>query len=187
MRGIHAYADDKKINVIPNNMEQYISFSVGSLRFLDSNQFMLSSISKLAANLREFPHLEELFPQVWNGFEREDLALLARKGVYPYSYVDSFERFQETQLPPKAALFNDLTGEDISDEDYSHAQQVWNTFGCQSLQDYHNLYLLTDALLLADIFEQFCKTCIETYNLNPAHYHTASGVGCCFEVYKSET
>ena len=176
MRGIHEYADKKKINVIPNNLERYVSFSLGPLRFLDSYQFMSSSLSALANNLEDFPHLEELFPSIWNGFVKEDLKLLTRKGVYPYCYMDSFNKFQETSLPPKQAFHSDLTGEDISNEDYNHAKQVWSTFHCQSLQDYHDLYLLTDTLLLADIFENFRKTCINTYNLDPAHYYTVPGL-----------
>ena len=176
MRGIHQYAEEKKINVIPNNLERYVSFSLGSLRFLDSFQFMASSLGTLAANLEDYPHLEELFPGVWGDFDEGGLKLLSRKGVYPYSYMDTFSKFQETSLPSKEAFFSDLTGEAISNEEYAHAQRVWDTFRCQSMQDYHDLYLLTDTLLLADIFEQFRKTCLETYNLDPAHYYTAPGL-----------
>ena len=120
MRGIHEYAEDKKINVIPNNLERYVSFSLGSLRFLDSFQFMPSSLSQLATNLEDYPHLKELFSQVWE--VQGDLQLLTRKGVYPYDYSDSFQKFQKTQLPPKEAFYSDLTGEDCSDKDYDHAQ-----------------------------------------------------------------
>ena len=81
MRGINEYAEDKKINVIPNNMERYVSFSLGSLRFLDSFQFMPSSLSKLTSNLKDYPHLKQLFPQVWD--VQGDLQLLTRKCVYP--------------------------------------------------------------------------------------------------------
>ena len=96
--------------------------------------------------------------------------------MFPYSYLDSFQKFQETSLPPKEAFYNDLTGEDISDEDYNHTQQVWERFQCQTFQDYHNLYLLTDVLLLADLFENVRIICLETYDLDPAHYYTAPGL-----------
>ena len=171
-----SYAEDKKINVIPNNMERYVSFLLDSLRFLDSFQFMPSSLSKLTSNLEDYPYLKELFPQFWD--VQGDLQLLTRKDFYPYSYVDSFQKFQETQLPPKEAFYSDLTGEDCSDKDYDHAQQVWTTFGCRSLQDYHNLYLLTDTLLLTDVFENFHTICLETYELDPAHYYTVQGLAC---------
>ena len=176
MRGIHEYAVNMDIKPIPNNMERYVAFSLGSLRFLDSFQFMASSLSSLASNLEDYPHLKELFAVDWIDVEEEDLKLLTRKGVYPYDYMDTFSKFQETSLPDKTAFFSDLTGENLSDEEYSYAQQVWSTFCCQSMQDYHDLYLLTDVLLLADIFEQFRKTCLETYTLDPAHYFTAPGL-----------
>ena len=82
--------------------------------------------------------------------------LLCQKGVYPYSHIKNFEVFEETCLPPKEAFRNDLTGEDISSEKYEFAQGVWSSMGCNTLGDYHDLYLYQDILLLADIFEQSC-------------------------------
>ena len=82
--------------------------------------------------------------------------LLCQKGVYPYSHIKNFEVFEETCLPPKEAFRNDLTGEDISSEKYEFAQRVWSSMGCNTLGDYHDLYLYQDILLLADIFEQSC-------------------------------
>lgn len=102
--------------------------------------------------------------------------LLLRKGVYPYDYMDSFERLQETQLPPKEVFFSTLTGEHISEEDYDHAQRVWEAFGCKTMRDYHDLYLETDVILLTDVFENFRKICMEHYGLDPAHYYTAPGL-----------
>ncbi|VDI78522.1 Hypothetical predicted protein [Mytilus galloprovincialis] len=97
------------------------------------------------------------------GQKSHNLDLLLRKGVYPYDYMDSFERLQETQLPPKEAFFSTLTGEHISDEDYAHAQKVWEAFGCKTMRDYHDLYLETDVVLLTDVFENFRKICMEQY------------------------
>ena len=64
----------------------------------------------------------------------------------------------------------------ITDEEYAHAKEVWATFGCQNLGDYHDLYLATDVLLLADVFENFRKVCQEKYGLDPAHYYSAPGL-----------
>ena len=179
MQGIHRYADGKKrIRVIPNTMEKYVSFQLGNLRFLDSLQFLGpgSSLETLAKNLTEFPHLEEQFPQVWSFGKAEDLNLLKQKGVYPYSYVKNFQVFEESCLPPKVAFRNDLTGEDISQENYAFAQQVWNTLNCENLGEYHDVYLYQDIFLLADIFEQFRQVCLKNYELDPAHYYTVPGM-----------
>ena len=114
--------------------------------------------------------------------------LLARKGVYPYDYVTSIEQLKETKLPPKEAFYSKLYDEEISDEDYQHALNVWNTFKCQTLQDYHDLYLKTDVLLLADVFENFRKTSLKYYKLDPCHYYTVPGLAwdACLKVTKQE-
>ena len=75
-----------------------------------------------------------------------------RKCVYPYDYVDSMKTLDETSLPPKQAFYSKLTDESITDEDYQHAQTVWKEFNIESMKDYHNLYTLSEVLLLADIF-----------------------------------
>ena len=102
--------------------------------------------------------------------------LLTPKGVYPYDYVSSIERFSETQLPPKSEFYSRSNDADISDADYQHALNVWNTFQCQTIRDYNDLYLKSDVLLLADVFESFRKTCFRHYNLDPAHYYTSPGL-----------
>ena len=90
--------------------------------------------------------------------------------------MDSWERFAETQLPPEASFYSKLTGNHISDEDYAHTQNVWETFDCHNLGDYCDLYCRTDVLLLADVFEAFRKTCMKQYSLDPAHYYTSPGL-----------
>ena len=98
------------------------------------------------------------------------------KGVYPYEYMDSFERFQEPQLPPKDAFYSSLTEEDISKTDYTHAQRVSNHFNMTDHGDYHNFYLLTNVFLLADMFENFRDVCFQHYGLDPAHDYTSHGL-----------
>ena len=113
---------------------------------------------------------------------------MTRKGVYPYDYVTSIHKLKETKLPPKEAFYSLLYNEEISDEDYQHAHNVWNTFNCQTLQDYHDLYLKSDVLLLADVFENFRKTCLKYYKLDPCHYYTAPGLAwdACLKLTKQE-
>ena len=101
--------------------------------------------------------------------------LLLRKGVYPYEYMDSWERFNET-LPDKKAFYSELNLEDITDKDYAHAQKVFEEFKLKNLGDYHDLYVQSDTLLLADVFENFRNKCIEIYELDPAHFLSAPGL-----------
>ena len=115
----------------------------------------------------------QIFNQNLNRVIKHNTSLLTRKGCYPYDYVSSIDKLKETKLPSKEAFYSKLYDEDISEEDYQRAIQVWNTFNCQSLQDYHDLYLKCDVLLLADVFENFRKTCLKHYKLDPCHYYTA--------------
>ena len=93
---------------------------------------------------------------------------MLRKGVYPYDYVDFMKKLDETSLPPKEAFYSKLTNEGITDEDYQHVQTVWKEFNIESMKDYHNLYNLSDVLLLADIFGNFRNMCMNHYGLDLA-------------------
>ena len=158
------------LSCIPSTEEKYISFSkkikVGEyfsrkmgkpfpvkfeIRFIDCLKFLQTSLANLVSNLQpsDFKNLNRVI--------KNDTSLLRRKGVYPYYYVSSIHVFKETKLPSKDLFYSKLNGEEISEEDYQHAINVWNTFNCQTLQDYHDLYLKSDILLLADVFEKFKK------------------------------
>ena len=128
--GVSEAVQNQKISCIPNNMEKYMSFSIGQLQFIDSLQFMNSSLDRLSANLQT----EDLI-MTSRGVSDSELALIRRKGVYPYEYMNSYERFDEIKLPPKKALYSQLSREHISDADYQHGQQVWSAFRCQTLGD----------------------------------------------------
>ena len=174
----HAYKNKRgeechmNINCIPNNMEKYLAFMLGNhLVFLDSLQFMNSSLDNLIKNLPD-----EAFKYTKQEFEKEQFNLMKRKGIYPYDHMDSFDRFNETQLPEKQDFYSILNNEHISDEQYKHAQNVWNTFNLKTMGDYHDLYLKSDILLLADVFENFRKTCLQYYKLDPCHYFTSPGL-----------
>ena len=179
----------RELNCIPSTEEKYISFSKKikvdeykskrtgemvslyfEIRFIDSFKFLQTSLANLVGNLQpdDFHNTKEIFG--------ENTDLLTRKGVYPYDYVSSIEKLSETQLPPKEEFYSKLNDEDITDDDYQHANKVWNTFKCQTIRDYHDLYLKSDVLLLADVFENFRATCLKHYNLDPAHYFTSPGL-----------
>ncbi|XP_068685106.1 uncharacterized protein [Montipora foliosa] len=100
---------------------------------------------------------------------------MSQKGVYPYDFMDSFDKFNE-KLPPKEEFYSILNDEDITDDQYKHAQNVWNTFDLKNMGEYHDLYLKSDILLLADVFENFRKTCLQYYKLDPCHYFTSPGL-----------
>ena len=165
-----------EIPVIAQNMEKYISFDFRCFRFLDSFSFLPSSLSTLVENLAKDDPLFSKFPSVRSNFEMNKLPLLIRKGVYPYTFVDGADKFLLNELPPKDAFFNDLRQEAISDADYAHAQLVWDEFDCQTLGEYHDLYLKLDVLLLSDCFESFRTTCMVGYELDPCHYYTSPGL-----------
>ena len=98
--------------------------------------------------------------------------MLLRKGVYPYGYMDSWERFNETSLPSKKVFYSELTLEDISARVYEHPQKVFKEY-CKDMGGYHDLYVQTDTVLLADIFEKFKENCIEIYGLDPSYFYSA--------------
>ena len=102
--------------------------------------------------------------------------LLLRKGVYPYEYMDSWEKFNETSLPSKEDFYSNLNMEDIDDIDYRHGNNVFKGFKLENLGDYHDLYVQSDTLLLADVFENFRDMCIKVYELDPAHFVSLPGL-----------
>ena len=90
--------------------------------------------------------------------------------------MDSWERFDEHHYQIKKAFFSELSLEDITDKDYTHAQKVFQEFKLKTLGDYHHLYVQSNTLLLADIFENFRNKCIEIYELDLAHFLSAPGL-----------
>ena len=113
--------------------------------------------------------------QFCNG-DLNKFVLLLRKGVYPYEYMDSWERFDETSLPDKKAFYSELYLEDITDKEYVYAQKVFEELKLKILGDYHDLCVQSNTLLLADVFENFRNKCIEIYELDPAHFLSAPGL-----------
>ena len=96
--------------------------------------------------------------------------LLLRKGVYPYEYIDNWERFNETSLLNKELFYSNLNMENIEDISYRHDNNAFKIFKLNNLGEYHDLYVQSDTLLLADVFENFRNKCLEVYELDPAHF-----------------
>ena len=159
----------KEVKCVANNMEKYITISVDGLRFIDSLNFLQGSLDSLVkATPKE---ALKITSTISNGSD-----LLYKKGIYPYEYMDSFEKFNETSLPKKEDFYSKLNDENITEDEYAHAKTVWETFKCKTLGDYHDLYVKTDVALLADVFENFRKLCLQQYGLDPAHYFTSPGL-----------
>ena len=100
-----------EIKCIPTNTEKYISFSLGNLRFIDSVNFLQSSLDKLVKGSEEFPIMQKIVA------EEDKRQLLLKKGIYPYEYMDSFEMFDETKLPEKEKFYSSLSGKGITEEE----------------------------------------------------------------------
>ena len=103
-------------------------------------------------------------------------SFLLRKGVYPYEYMDNWERFDETSLPNKESFSSNLNKENTGDIDYRHGNNVFKRFKLKNLGEYHDLYVQSDTLLLADVFENFRNTCLEAYELDHAHFLSLPGL-----------
>ena len=179
------------------NTDKYISFIVPfkkvindkeikhRIRISDSCRFMRDSLSNLVDNLLELKIKEinndVLIKRFYNTYQlsKNDInksKLLLRKGVYPYEYKDSWKRFNETELPSKDKFYSTLNLEDISDDDYTHAINVRNTFNINNLGEYHDLYVKLDTALLGDIFENFRNKSIEIDKVDPAYFLTSPGL-----------
>jgi hypothetical protein len=156
-----------KISCIPNNMEKYMSFSFGQLRFIDSLQFLNSSLETLADNLSEDQFV--ISDKFGMGFD-------GRKGVFPYEWLDGWDKFDCTELPPKEAFYSQIRQSHISDAEYNRAQTVWKKHNIKNMGEYHDLYLKNDVMLLADVFEMFRDTSMKNYGLDPANYFTSPGM-----------
>ena len=181
--------EKENIKCIPNNEEKYITFTktiiagqytnkkgeeknkTFDIVFKDSLKFMSSSLGALVNNLPK-----NGFKNISKYYTPEEVELIKQKGFYPYEFMDTEEKFNDTKLPPQEAFYSKLSGKGITEKNYKHAWNVWNTFKMKTFKDYHKLYNETDVLLLADVFENFRNLCLKIYGLDPVYYFTAPGL-----------
>ena len=186
------------ISAIPNNEERYISFSkkikVGEykkddeikpilfeIRFLDTFAFMGTSLCNLVENLKknvdDITELRNIYKNTSDYFkDDEQFKLMIKKGIYPYDFIDNYNKMYTTILPTQDKFYSKLNESECDDKDYLTAQIVWDKFKCEKFLDYHNIYLISDVLLLNDVWENFRKTCFKIYGLDTSYYYTSPGL-----------
>ena len=166
------------LNCIPQSTEKFLSLlvyikdSVG-LRFIDSLQFLNTSLAKLAQNLTDTPHLDSITTMP------DYIKSSASKSVFPYSYIDSFTRLEEqrSSLPPISDFFDFLTQQvNITQDDHNTAARVYKDCNCNCLKDYMLLYMKLDIYLLADIFESFRAAALSEDSLDPLNFYSIPGL-----------
>jgi len=149
------------------NVEERKKYKEGFEEFLSYSDKRRFNEYRLYIAQKNFPALFDHYRK--EGFDDSVIELLSRKGVYPYEYVDTVEKFNEG-FPGIEAFYNGLTKQSISQEEYEYAVSVYNMFNCSSFRDYHKLYLETDVLLLRDIMKHFQRGMIENFYLDPFHF-----------------
>jgi hypothetical protein len=191
-----------KVGEYPNKDKQTKPIMY-EIRFIDSFAFMATSLDKLSGNLRnkqicncnkspskihkhvceptilfDTPTLRKNFEAMSSEFPNDEHFLaMTEKGIYPYDYIDSYQRLLEKELPPIKSFYSKLSDCECKPEDYERGKRVYSLFKCQSLLDYHNLYLKTDVFLLADVWRNFRRTAYINYELDPAFYFTLPSLG----------
>ena len=184
-------------------MEKFVMFNIKfegsqwSLDFKDSLNFLSAGLDKLVKNLKSaadkhqdidgyFKNTREYFKNNWKHVPDKAFKLLLQKGIFPYRWFDSLEKLDERKLPDRVHWKNDLTGEEMSDKDWEFVNKVWRTFKLKTFRQFHDLYMESDVMLLADIFERFRSDSLKNYGLDPAHFATSPGLSwhACLKMTK---
>ena len=176
----YAKKEFSNTKVLGKTMEQFSSIFLGkNFVVKDSFNFLNKSLESLVSTMNKcensdkkilFHNLYKFF-QTQNVEEEEVFDLLLSKQHYCYEYMDSFEKFSHG-LPPKEEFKSSLKETELTDEEYAHVENIFNTFNMKTMKDLHNFYVQTDVALLADVFENFRKMSMDIYDLDPAHYST---------------
>ena len=185
-----------------NGEEKMIKFE---MRFIDTLAFMASSLSSLAENLNPYNieikeeddketikkkkatqikneinnvnELRKIYKDTSEHFKDDkQFLLMIKKGIYPYEHINNYDRLLDENIPPIECFYSSLNNSHCSEDDYKHAKFVYKTFNCKSFMEYHKLYLVSDVLLLSDIWRNFKDTCYKIYGLDASYYYTAPGL-----------
>jgi hypothetical protein len=197
---LNKYGKKGEVSCIASNEEKFMSFSksiqVGEyickktkemkpvmfeIRFLDSLGFMNSSLDKLSQNLAKGNNTTDELRKVFKNVSKaypidEQFREMLKKGIYPYDHIQSYEILNQNTLPSRRAFYSKLSNKKCGKEEYQQAEKVWKLFNCKTFMDYHNLYLTSDVLILADVWENFKLVCKKIYGLDCSYYYTAPGL-----------
>lgn len=169
----------RKFSAIPLTARKFLSFSLDNFHFIDSINFLGGSLEKnVEATKKDGRTMFPLFLQEFAHLSEVQQDLLMQKGIYPYEWMDDdfAAKMHHSTLPPREAFASSLRGDvAASEQDYAHANRVWTDLACREFRNYHDLYLKTDVLLLADVFLQFRKACWNEYHLDILHYVSLPG------------
>jgi len=181
----HLHKKQSKITVIPSNTEQFIRVQIYGVRYLDNYKFLSSSLDDLVKNVHNDDVNQFKYTRRTVG---DDDPNIFKKGIYLYEYMTSRDVFKQTSLPPMSEFYSKLKMEGITLDEYKRAQEMWSTYKCENMEDFHNVYVKLDVVLLADCMENFRRVGIQEYGINPAHYWTLAGYTwqCCLKMTNLE-
>ena len=159
----------KEIKAIPLNTEKFKMVKIGRCVLMDSMAFLGASLDNLVKTLKASNHSFPILKQWMRDTNQRELIL--RKGVYPYEFATSLNVLRDTcTLPKKEEFFSLLSGEHITDGDYQHATNVWNSFQCRDMCDYTELYVRADTYQLAEAMLELRESVISEFNIDLCHY-----------------
>ena len=156
-------------NALPRNSNKFISLKIENFIFKDTYLFLNKSLDYLTKTIDDKDRIS-LKQEFGKNYQ-----LLTKKGIYPYDYFDSIEKYNEKNIPDHKYFKNKLDNKNILTKEYKHAINVFKTFKCKNLMDYSILYLKTDVCHLADVFQKFSNFAYETYGLDCRYSYTLPG------------
>jgi len=154
----------RKQRVISKSKQKIIHLDTGMFVFMDSMNHLSGSLDTLVETLRKSGHKFEIADK----FKLPEC--LRSKGIYPYRWMDSYNKLAEESLPSIEWFDNDITGEKCTPERYQRAQEIWKETKCNIFNDYHCKYLTADVILLAEVMTKYRKDCMELFGLDPARF-----------------
>jgi hypothetical protein len=171
----------ENLSILTGSIENFRTVEFGAAKLIDSYAHQVASLDTLVSTLKSkcqdqdgaldiqrardvFHNLSSCYP--WD----QQFKVLLQKGIYPYEYISCPAKLQETSLPPREVFHNSLTGEDLTEELYERARNVWRLFECETMEQYMRVYLEQDVLLLADVIENYCQMSMSNFNLDPLHF-----------------